>query len=331
VVDLLDCLPDVGRRRALAVAAALVGAGGQLIAHPVAMGSYVTTALERADARATESLIASAGSRVLVPDHPFLARRLAPQAQQLMLMGYVEVLWARKQGYVRTADGRTVDVDVAADVDRIDPEWVFLTDNDAWLAQLIARHYRPWCRFEPPALGYDVPASGLHLVYRRRIAPLDAAPSDAALAPRCQGPRIEAPVWTGFEFALASGFYAPGRPVDPLWLSGPRSTIALNLPEAGPVTLTLSVQGALLPDTMLTVTSAGRVIGERADPGKDLVVQFDAPSGVSIVTLEPDRWNRHPQDVAPTDPRPLSVALTRVRCAWRGGARQLFPLDRRAP
>jgi hypothetical protein len=65
----------------------------------------------------------------------------------------------------------------------------------------------------------------------------------------------------------------------------------------------------------VTIAANGtQVAVVRPISGQEIVIDFEGVAGKNLVTLAYSRWNHHPDEFAPQDPRPFAVAFRTVRC-----------------
>jgi hypothetical protein len=143
-----------------------------LVERRYSVAPWIPTDAQRQQVRALNAFVASLEGGVVIPSHPFLARRHDPNAEQILAWGYAELYFAHAD---RSAS-------VLADIERIGPKWVILTDGEEWIADRIRGRYQLQCRVEPPYAAFIVPFSAVHFVYRAMPA-VGLAPSPKAAAP----------------------------------------------------------------------------------------------------------------------------------------------------
>lgn len=126
--------------------------------HRLSLAPYEPTVDQWAGARAVNHLVASLEGGVIAPSHPFLVHRNAQRTDQILTMGYGELITAK------------TDVDVRRDLGRTDPRWVILTDPgpDAWMRPAVDEFYALQCKIEPSVGAWATLTSRPRLLYRLR-------------------------------------------------------------------------------------------------------------------------------------------------------------------
>jgi hypothetical protein len=126
---------------------------------------------------------------------------------------------------------------------------------------------------------------------------------------------------------LGAGFIDPVSHGDLLWGAGPRSEILVYAFDASPIRIALRVEVAPLPEQEVSVTANGKPVAViRPKSGFDMLIDFQGVAGKNRVVFEYSRYNHHPDEFAPLDPRPFGVAFREIQCAWGAERRTLFSL-----
>jgi hypothetical protein len=193
------------------------------------------------------------------------------------------------------------------EVRQIFPQTVFVLRN---------RLYTVW-RTDLPGDPVDetLTLNGVRIRLRRAANPAIVLPWQQTRAPRA---------------GLGHGFSGlePGENGYCVWALGPAATVNVEFPPGwkDPVKLQFRVL-AMFPGTAATLLVNGkpdRTINRfSSEEPIDVVVP---PANPSEVTFQFERWNGHPQVMAPQDPRPMAVMFRRIRL--ESGGESLELLDR---
>lgn len=169
----------------------------------------------------------------------------------------------------------------------------------------------------------DVPP-GEHF-FRIRTVDGEPAREDRRIYFDMRRPTLQPPEGTA-SAELGPGFIVPPETNLPLWGGGPRSTVFVRRHDAGHVRLVFDVVASASPEQEVTLRANGGDVGViRPEEGKAFAVDFEGVAGDNEVTLEFSRWNHHPDEFAPPDPRPFAVAFDKVTYEAGGEVRKLFP------
>lgn len=124
--------------------------------HRLSVAPYAPTEDAESRARTLNDFVSSLQGGVVIPSHPFLARRNDVRTQQLLIMGYGELAMANKG-----ADARR-------DIARLAPHWVVLTDPgpDDWMRTQLDDLYTLECRIQPSVATWATLESEPRLLYR---------------------------------------------------------------------------------------------------------------------------------------------------------------------
>ncbi len=126
---------------------------------------------------------------------------------------------------------------------------------------------------------------------------------------------------------LGAGFIAPVSAGDLLWAGGPRSEIVVYARDPSPVRIALRVAVSPSPEQEVTVTANGAPIATvRPSIGTEMLIDFQGLAGKNRVVFDYSRYNHHPDEFAPLDPRPFALAFREIRCEWGAERRLLFVL-----
>ena len=160
LLAVLDCVDGPARGwkwRPAALAAFLALASAYLVLALYPHDLYVPTVPQRAAARSLDALVASLHGGVVIPSHPFLARRHDREGRQVLNMGYIELDTAHVPG-----------VHVKDDLEHIGAAWLILTDpgGDVWIRDQVAGLYDLDCRIDPGFASYATLQSNPRLLYR---------------------------------------------------------------------------------------------------------------------------------------------------------------------